>query len=300
MSFKNVVLTFYILAKRRYMQLFTEIKLLQHHIKSQKLSQKTIGFVPTMGTLHSGHISLLEQSKAENDLTICSIYINPTQFTNQEDLENYPRKLEDDKIILEKSGCDILFAPSDMEMYPSQSGMTISFDPLEKVMEGKFRKGHFSGVALIIAKFFNIIQPDKAYFGQKDIQQYFIVAQLVKELFFPVQLKCIPTVREEDGLAMSSRNRRLTPALRKKAPKIHEALIVAGELLRNNQPINEIKGKVRELFSTDNDFQLEYFEIADGESLELLEEAPPQGKVVICIAIYLGKIRLIDNVFLFL
>lgn len=282
------------------MQVFTEVTALQQFITYQRTNLKTIGLVPTMGALHQGHLKLISTSKAENDLTICSIFVNPTQFNNESDLTNYPRKIEEDKVLLKEHGCDILFAPSNEEMYPQKAVLKLDFGFLEKNMEGKFRQGHFNGVGLVVGKLFNIINPDKAYFGQKDIQQFFIVQQLVKDLSFPVQLVRIPTVREADGLAMSSRNTRLSPTLRKKAPIIYHTLLNSAEQLKEGRDIGEIKDYVRELFLDDNDFKLEYFEVASSESLEVLTSIPQKGEVILCIAIHLGDVRLIDNLFIIL
>lgn len=280
------------------MQVFTEVAKLQQFITNQRTNLKSIGLVPTMGALHQGHLKLIQTSQAENDLTICSIYVNPTQFNNQSDLANYPRKIEEDSKLLIKQQCDVLFVPSNEEMYPQAPVLKLHFGHLEKNLEGKFRPDHFNGVGIVVSKLFNMVNPDKAYFGQKDIQQFFIVQQLVKDLSFPIQLVRVPTVREKDGLAMSSRNTRLTPVLRDKAPKVYDALLKSAELLKRDRNIQEIKTYVKELFQEDNDFELEYFEVVGSDSLEILSNMPQKGEVILCIAIYLGGVRLIDNLFI--
>lgn len=282
------------------MEVFTEVAPLQDYLQTKGHYKKDIGLVPTMGALHEGHISLLKRSIKENDLTVCSIYINPTQFNRQSDLEKYPRKLKEDIAFLEENGCDILFAPNDKEMYPGLPLVKLHFGYLEKIMEGEFREGHFNGVGVIVSKLFNIVSPRRAYFGQKDIQQFFIIQQLVKDLSFQVELVKVPTVRENDGLAMSSRNLRLSAEHRSKAPFIHQSLLHACEMLKNGTSIEETNQYVWELFLKDNDFQLEYFEVTSSESLEILDQIPQKGTVIVCIAAYLGEIRLIDNLFLIL
>ncbi len=278
------------------MEVFRDVAGIQQYITKHRINLNSIGLVPTMGALHEGHINLIRASQKENDITVCSIYVNPTQFNNQSDLTNYPRRLDEDMALLEKEGCDVLFAPKNEEMYPETPVLQFHFGNLEKTMEGKFRNGHFNGVGIIVSKLLNIVTPDKAYFGQKDIQQYFIVKQLTKDLSFPVELIRVPTLRELDGLALSSRNLRLSPILRKKASLIYKALVQSGELLKKGKSVEEIKTFVKELFLDDKDFKLEYFEVADGDSLDIINHSPPKGEVFLCVAAYLGDIRLIDNI----
>lgn len=282
------------------MQVFTEVAPLVRYLKSERSRNKTIGLVPTMGALHQGHNSLVSESVKNNDITVCSIYVNPTQFNRQSDLDNYPRKLKDDIVFLEETGCDALFAPADKEMYLTPPVLKLNFGSLEQSMEGKFRAGHFNGVGVIVSKLFNIVNPDRAYFGQKDIQQFFIIKQLVRDLSYPIELIKVPTVREADGLAMSSRNQRLSSETREKAPLIYKSLLEAANLLKSGKSIEETKTLIGELFQRDNDFQLEYFEVVDYENLEILQNRPVSHKLVLCMAVYLGEIRLIDNILLFL
>ncbi len=263
-------------------------------------AEKSIGLVPTMGALHEGHLSLIQASKQENDLTVCSIFVNPTQFNNQADLLNYPRVLAQDLEMLREVGCDYVFAPEESEIYPQPLSLGIDFGDLERTLEGAYRPGHFKGVGVIVAKLFNIIQPQKAYFGQKDLQQVMIVSQLVSQLNFNIQLKACPTVREKDGLAMSSRNRRLSEAQRQIAPKIYQALQLAEKALKNHASVESAKKTALQLLNDFSVFEVEYFEIVSAENLVQL---PPSMKVkefgkpvAVCTAVKLGDIRLIDNI----
>lgn len=259
-------------------------------IKAHSTTQ-SIGFVPTMGALHEGHLSLIGYAKQENDLTVCSIFVNPTQFNNSEDLLKYPRTVEKDLDMLKKAGCDYVFMPSENEMYPLPLTLSMGFGKLETILEGAHRAGHFKGVGAVVAKLFNIIKPTNAYFGQKDLQQFLIIKQLVQQLNFDTQLKCCPIIREEDGLAMSSRNMRLTAEQRKIAPKIYEALqLTKNEILRGNSFSNAQESAIQFL----NDFgvlEVEYLEIVDADTLD----KPIGQDLAICAAVRLGDIRLIDN-----
>lgn len=201
------------------MHIFNTISETQQYLKAQQRAGKTIGFVPTMGALHAGHISLIERAKTENDLAVCSIFVNPTQFNNSDDLKKYPRTLERDCEMLRPVGCDVVFAPSAEEMYPSLPQLKMDFGTLETIMEGKFRPGHFNGVGIVVSKLFNIVKPDKAYFGLKDLQQVAVIRRMVQELSFDLEIIPCPTLRETDGLAMSSRNTRLSPEARALAPQ---------------------------------------------------------------------------------
>ena len=277
------------------MQIFNSISSLQKMLKSQRLLGNTVGFVPTMGALHTGHLSLIEASKKRNDLTVCSIFVNPTQFNNAHDLSVYPRTLEADCQMLEPVGCDAVFAPSAEEMYPQLPNIKFDFGDLEQVMEGQFRPGHFNGVGIVVSKLFNIVQPDNAYFGQKDLQQCAVVNRLVKDLSFSLTLNICPTQRETDGLAMSSRNRNLSPEQRANAPHVYKALQKAVNLLKKNKPSEEVKAFIEQYFRTLSNFKLEYFEVSDFETLQPINELQA-GKTALCIAAFMGKIRLIDNV----
>ncbi len=277
------------------MQIFNSISSLQNFLKSQRLLGLSVGFVPTMGALHTGHLSLIEASKKQDDLTVCSIFVNPTQFNNDHDLLIYPRTLEADCQMLESVDCDVVFAPSAEEMYPQLPQIKFDFSDLERVMEGQFRPGHFNGVGIVVSKLFNIIEPDNAYFGQKDLQQCAVVNRLVKDLSFSLTLNICPTQRETDGLAMSSRNRNLSPEQRADAPHIYKALQKAVDLLKENKTSPAVKTFVEQYFKALSNFELEYFEISDFETLQPINELQLR-KTALCIAAFMGKTRLIDNV----
>ncbi|GAB4128096.1 MAG: pantoate--beta-alanine ligase [Raineya sp.] len=277
------------------MQVFYTIRDVQKYLQTLRLQGRTIGFVPTMGALHQGHLELVKRAKSENHCVVCSVYVNPTQFNNAEDLAKYPRILEADKTLLESIGCDVLFAPNDAEMYPKPSLLRFHFGNLEEVMEGKFRAGHFNGVATIVSKLFHCILPDKAYFGQKDLQQCLIIKRLVEDLSFPLQLVICPIVREANGLAMSSRNRRLSQEEQELATNLFKALQMAENLLPST-PFEQIKEKVASYLGQ-FPIELEYFEIADGETLQPINTLTKRP-IALCIAAFVGGVRLIDNILL--
>lgn len=280
------------------MQIFKEIAPLKAFLVEKRRLGQTVGFVPTMGALHEGHLSLIQASKKDNPVTVSSIFVNPAQFNNPADLEKYPRTPDTDIAMMEKVGCDALFFPDTGVMYETESTVRFDFGNLEQVMEGKFRPGHFSGVALVVSKLFHIVEPDYAYFGQKDWQQFAIIRQLVRELKFNVQLKSVPTLRESDGLAMSSRNMRLTPTQRKKAAVLHHALVHASGMLKNGSAIEEVKMHVQRTLESDHEIKLEYFEVANSENLKLLNRVEESVSPILCIAAFVGDVRLIDNMFL--
>ena len=265
----------------------------QNFLKSQL--PKSIGFVPTMGALHEGHIALVKKSIAENDLTVVSIFVNPTQFNNPDDLKKYPRTLDEDCKLLKEAGCDVVFAPSAEEMYPNLPLLKIDFGNLEKIMEGEFRPGHFNGVGIVVSKLFNIVKPNKAYFGQKDIQQVAIINRLINDLSFDIKLVVCETVREKDGLAMSSRNRRLTEEVRPFAPKIFQSLVIGKKLLLGGNSPFIVKNKIEDFYNSNPEFNLEYYEIAHFETLEPIIEFNKKRKTALIVAAHLGGVRLIDN-----
>lgn len=249
-----------------------------------------------MGALHEGHIALIDTARRENEVVVSSIFVNPIQFNNPDDLARYPRTLEDDYRQLEAAGCDVVFTPSVAEMYPKPPVIRFNFGDLETVMEGAFRPGHFNGVGLVVAKLFSIVQPDRAYFGQKDLQQVAVVRQLIRDLSLPVELIRCPTVREADGLALSSRNRNLAPAEREQAPRLFQALTEAQRLLTEGQTATQAKAYVIDLFERHPEFRLEYVEVVNGDTLQIVNERLAPGQTAICLAAHLGKVRLIDNV----
>ncbi|OIN58395.1 pantoate--beta-alanine ligase [Arsenicibacter rosenii] len=268
---------------------------LRQQIRAAQAAGQRIGLIPTMGALHEGHIALVERARRECDLVVCSVFVNPIQFNNPDDLARYPRTLEADQQMLEKAGCDLVFAPSAQEMYSEPARLRINFGELETVMEGAFRPGHFNGVGIVVAKLFNLIQPDKAYFGQKDLQQVAVIRRLIRDLSFPVELIRCDTVREPDGLAMSSRNRLLSPEDRAAAPALYEALTMAHELMAEGQSPSLAKASVTGFFSQRPGFTLEYVDVANADTLQPVPEMQAPGQTAICIAAHLGKVRLIDN-----
>lgn len=280
------------------MQIFKEIGPLKAFLVEKRSQAQTVGFVATMGALHEGHLELIRNSQNDNSVTICSIFVNPSQFNNPSDLQKYPRTPDLDIALLKKLGCDALFCPEVETMYDSQSFVRFDFGHLDKVMEGEFRPGHFSGVALIVSKLFHIIEPDIAYFGQKDWQQFAIIRQLTKELKFNITLKSIPTWREASGLAMSSRNARLTSAQREKAVNLNRVLREAIEHLKNGKSVSYVKNDVKTRLGNDSEIKLEYFEVADSENLKALDDVRESARPILCIAAFVGEVRLIDNMFL--
>lgn len=277
------------------MDLVNSIAALQSKLQDCRNQKKSIGFVPTMGALHEGHIDLVKRCVSENDVCVVSIFVNPTQFNDKKDLLLYPRTPEKDAKMLEEAGCKIVFIPSAEEMYPEPDTRIFDFGMLDKVMEGRFRPGHFNGVAQIVSKFFAIINPDKAYFGEKDFQQLAIVREMVKQLGFSVQIIACPIVRENDSLAMSSRNKRLGKAERKKAPLIAKYLSKSRTFV-NEKSIQETIDYITDSFAGDPTFRLEYYEIVDGNTLQPVKDWKDSEYIVGCIAIFCGSVRLIDNI----
>lgn len=278
------------------MHIFPTIADLRAYLLAERAQGKSVGFVPTMGALHEGHLSLIEASNAQNDLTVCSIFVNPIQFNNPDDLARYPRTLETDCELLQTIGCDTVFAPSVQEMYPEKPLLTFDFGDLERVMEGKFRPGHFNGVGVVVSKLFNVVQPDRTYFGQKDLQQVAVVRRMMIDLGFQIELHPRPTLREADGLAMSSRNRNLTADERAIAPHIYAGLSTAKSQLLSRRTPAEVKGWINTHFAQQPAFRLEYFEIVNAFSLQDVNKLQPEGQTALCIAAHLGKVRLIDNI----
>ncbi len=278
------------------MEIFNEIKPIRAFLNTQKKLSRSIGLVPTMGALHAGHLELIRDSRKENDLTVCSIYVNPTQFNNAGDLEKYPRTLARDTALLQEAGCDVIFAPANTEMYASPSHLHFDMGHLDKILEGEFRPGHFSGVALVVSKLFNIVAPTRAYFGQKDFQQYKVITHLVNELMFDIELKSVPIVREASGLAMSSRNQRLNSEEKERATVFYKSLLLAKDLLKKGEPIIPVREKIKQLCESEPAVRLEYFEWVDAANLKPSENVSSQ--TILLIAGYVGEVRLIDNLLL--
>jgi len=277
------------------MKVINTISSLKQELANERSAEKTIGLVPTMGALHAGHIALVDRCVAENDICVVSIFVNPTQFNDKNDLLKYPKTLEADCELLKSAGCSIVFAPEVSEMYPEPDTRTFSFGSLEQAMEGVFRPGHFNGVAQIVSKLFDIVQSDKAYFGEKDFQQLAIIREMIKQLQLSTIIVPCPIVREKDGLAMSSRNTRLNVSERESAVKISEVLFksrsFAGKI-----SIAELKQQVVETIDKVPALRTEYFEIVDGNTLQPVSNWEDSNYIVGCIAVFCGEVRLIDNI----
>ena len=276
------------------MEVFNTIKPIQEYLRKQRSLHKSIGLVPTMGALHRGHLSLLHAATSQNDICICSIFVNPTQFNNSEDLKHYPRQVEKDIEMLKQAGCDAVFIPDEGEMYSGKPEMSLDFGSLETVMEGKFRPGHFNGVGLVVAKLFNILMPDRAYFGQKDLQQFAVIKRLVQDLSYQLELCREPIVREEDGLALSSRNMRLNHEEREVARALYASLQRGKAALEGGEPPRKISKENMRWLEMQG-VKPEYFEIVDPDTMMPLMNHLTGKPVALCVAGEVGPVRLIDN-----
>ena len=277
------------------MKIIHTISELKAHLDEYKTLGQPIGLVPTMGALHEGHIRLVERCVLENAVCVVSVFVNPTQFNDKNDLLTYPRTPEHDADLLRRAGCKYVFMPSAEEMYPEPDTRVFDFGALETVMEGRFRPGHFNGVAQIVSKLFDAVQPDRAYFGEKDFQQLAIIRKMTKDLQYPIEIVPCPIVREKDGLAMSSRNRRLSSDEREKAPLIAE-LLTKSTTFVSVKSIPDTISFVTQGLAKDPVFKLEYFEIVDGDTLQAVENWEDSSYIVGCIAVFCGPVRLIDNI----
>jgi len=277
---------------------YKTVKGLQRQLGQERKKGNKIGFVPTMGALHMGHMSLIQKSESENDITVASVFVNPTQFNDQGDLDKYPRTLEKDAKFLKANGCDYLFAPSAKQVYPNGEDKSVQLDisSLTKHMEGPNRPGHFEGMVQVVHRLLTIVEPDNLYMGQKDFQQFSIVAHMLKTLKMKTKLRVCPIIREEDGLAMSSRNVRLKPDIRKRATILSETLSFAKENLVDKSPQALEMAALKKL--TFKDFKPEYFKIVDGHTLEPIKDASMHQYIVACTAVWAGEVRLIDNMIL--
>ena len=277
------------------MKLVHTIQELRAELDIQRKAGKKIGFVPTMGALHEGHASLVRRAVAENEIVVVSVFVNPTQFNDKNDLLKYPRTLEADCELLEKEGTAYVFAPSVEEIYPEPDTRQFSYAPLDTVMEGKFRPGHFNGVCQVVSKLFMMVEPDVAYFGEKDFQQLAIIREMVKQMNFPLQIVGCPIVREADGLALSSRNARLSEEQRKQALEISQTLFRSQEYAASHT-LEETQQFVEESIAAAEGLELEYFEIVDGMTLQKIASWEDTDYVVGCITVFCGEVRLIDNI----
>lgn len=277
------------------MKLIQTIQELRTELDALRKEGKTIGLVPTMGALHAGHASLVKRAVAENDVVVVSDFVNPTQFNDKNDLLKYPRTLDADCKLLEECGASFVFAPSVEDIYPEPDTRQFSYAPLDTVMEGKFRPGHFNGVCQIVSKLFLIVEPTRAYFGEKDFQQLAIIREMVRKYPFNLEIVGCPIVREADGLALSSRNARLSDEQRIQALQISKTLFASVEYAQTHT-LAETKAFVESAISTAEGLRLEYFEIVDGNSLQTVCDWKDSSYIVGCITVFCGEVRLIDNI----
>lgn len=277
------------------MKIVHTIKDLQANLTALRAQGKTVGLVPTMGALHVGHASLVKRSVSENGVTVVSVFVNPTQFNDKNDLEKYPRTLDADCRLLEECGAAFVFAPSVSEMYPEPDTRQFSYAPLDTVMEGAFRPGHFNGVCQIVSKLFDAVQPDKAYFGEKDFQQLAIIREMVRQLQYKLEIVGCPIVREEDGLALSSRNKRLSAQERENALNISQTLFKSRNFAATHT-VSETQKMVEDAIEAAPGLRLEYFEIVDGNTLQKINDWEDTSYAVGCITVFCGEVRLIDNI----
>ena len=277
------------------MNIVHTIKDLQAGLTALRAQGKTVGLVPTMGALHAGHASLVKRCVAENDVAVVSVFVNPTQFNDKNDLAKYPRTLEADCQLLEACGVTFAFAPSVEEMYPEPDTRRFSYAPLDTVMEGAFRPGHFNGVCQVVSKLFDIVKPDRAYFGEKDFQQLAIIREMVRQMHFPLEIVGCPIVREEDGLALSSRNTRLSAEERQQALRISKTLFESREYATTHTVV-ETRKFVEDAIAAAPVLRLEYFEIVDGNTLQEIVNWEDTDYAVGCITVFCGEVRLIDNI----
>lgn len=271
------------------------VKELKSAVKSAREAGKSIGLVPTMGALHEGHKSLVDRCRKENDVVVVSVFVNPTQFNNKEDLRTYPRTEEADKALLEAAGCDVVFMPSVEEVYPEPDTRVFNLGPVAEVMEGPMRPGHFNGVAQIVSKLFMMVEPDRAYFGEKDFQQIAVIREMVRQEGFKLEIVPCPIVREADGLAKSSRNVRLTPENRAVAPNIYRLLSESLDFAKSHTVDETIKFVTTGINAYDA-MEVEYYQIVDGITMQPISAWTDTRYAVGCITVYCGDVRLIDNI----
>lgn len=279
------------------MQLVTKASELRALLEQERKG-KRVGFVPTMGALHNGHLTLVRRAVAENDIAVVSVFVNPTQFNNKTDLETYPRNIEADAKLLEGVGVKYVFAPVAEEFYTAEemsNRFEFDFGGLDQVMEGKFRPGHFNGVVQVVSKLFRVVEPDRAYFGEKDFQQLAIIRRMVEVMKFNIEIVGCPIVREESGLALSSRNALLTPEQRVLATNIH-AVLKESTTFYNQTTVRELHDAAIAAINRHEGLEVEYFDIVDGKTLQSVERWSDSNDIVGCITVYCGKVRLIDNI----
>lgn len=277
------------------MRIIRKVSELKSSVLAAKGEGKSVGLVPTMGALHAGHMSLVERARKENDIVVVSVFVNPTQFNNKEDLRTYPRTEESDCRLLESAGCDIVFMPSVDEVYPQEDTRVFDLGPVAEVMEGKFRPGHFNGVAQVVSKLFSFVNPDRAYFGEKDFQQIAVIRRMVELEGFKLEIVACPIKREPDGLALSSRNVRLSPTQREIAPNIHKVMDESLGYAKTHT-VAETIAYVADKINAFPEMEVEYYEIVDGNTMQPVGNWDDSNYVVGCITVYCGDVRLIDNI----
>ena len=277
------------------MEIIREVALLRHRVEEEKQCGRSVGLVPTMGALHAGHVSLINRARIENDIVVVSVFVNPTQFNNPEDLRTYPRTEEADCEKMINAGVDIAFIPSVEEVYPEPDTRIFDLGPVANVMEGPMRPGHFNGVAQVVSKLFDMVQPHRAYFGEKDFQQIAVIRRMVEIEGFNLEIIDCPIMREDDGLAMSSRNVRLTPSQREIAPAINKALIASKEYAKTHS-VEETKQSVINEINSKPEMEVEYYEIVDSLTMQPIRDWDESICPVGCITVYCGEVRLIDNI----
>lgn len=276
------------------MLVFDKIRDVREYLSQKRKDKASVGFVPTMGALHEGHISLIAISRKETDLTVCSIFVNPTQFNNQADLTKYPRTPEKDRAMLEAAGCDVLYMPDVADVYPEKDTRTFHFGYLDTILEGAHRPGHFNGVGQVVSILLEGVQPDKAFFGSKDYQQVMVVKELARQLSLPTEIVACPILREPDGLAMSSRNVRLNEEERKVAALIPLMMQEARKLVKQ-EGIRAAKAYIAQEVAKQALMKLDYYEVCNADTLKLLEQYEPGKATITLIAVFVGQVRLIDN-----
>lgn len=277
------------------MIVISKVNELEKAVEAFRIEGKSIGLVPTMGALHQGHLSLVERCRRENDVVVVSVFVNPTQFNNKEDLRTYPRTEDADKSLLAGAGCDIVFMPTVEEVYPEPDTRVFDLGPVAEVMEGAMRPGHFNGVAQIVSKLFMMVKPDRAYFGEKDFQQIAVIRQMVKTEGFKLQIVACPIVREADGLALSSRNVRLSPEARQTAPAIYRTLQESLDYAKSHT-VAQTQKFVTDRINSFPEMEVEYYQIVDGTTLMPMTSWDESNYIVGCVTAYCGGVRLIDNI----
>lgn len=277
------------------MIVISKVNELEKAVEAFRIEGKSIGLVPTMGALHQGHLSLVERCRRENDVVVVSVFVNPTQFNNKEDLRTYPRTEDADKSLLAGAGCDIVFMPTVEEVYPEPDTRVFDLGLVAEVMEGAMRPGHFNGVAQIVSKLFMMVKPDRAYFGEKDFQQIAVIRQMVKAEGFKLQIVACPIVREADGLALSSRNVRLSPEARQTAPAIYRTLQESLDYAKSHT-VAETQKFVTDRINSFPEMEVEYYQIVDGTTLMPMTSWDESNYIVGCVTAYCGGVRLIDNI----